>query len=189
IEFDPKTPIKKGVHTRFLSMTEVPTQGFAIGELEERPYSGGAKFRLADTLLARITPCLENGKTAYVDFLNEKEVAAGSTEFIVMRGKHNVPSEFVYCLARSTEFRKYAIAQMVGTSGRQRVSADSLKNYLFPIPKKERLIKFGLVSQPLFARISANNKQSRTLATLRDTLLPQLLSGRLTVRKAAEVVA
>ena len=170
-------------------MTELPTQGYAIGTLGARPYNGGAKFRQGDTLLARITPCLENGKTGFVDFLEEGETAAGSTEFIVMRGKGNVPNEFVYCLARSAEFRTYAIAQMVGSSGRQRVAAQALASYVFPIPNPRTLIAFGEAVQPVFARISANNSQSRTLATLRDTLLPQLLSGRLTVRRAEELVA
>jgi len=189
IDFDPKTPVRKNTQTRFLPMTELPTQGFAIGTLGARPYSGGAKFRQGDTLLARITPCLENGKTGFVDFLEEGETAAGSTEFIVMRGKGNVPSEFVYCLARSAEFRTYAIAQMVGSSGRQRVAAQALASYVFPTPNPQTLIAFGEAVQPVFARISANNNQSRTLATLRDTLLPQLLSGRLTVRRAEELVA
>ena len=189
IDFDPKTPVKKGTNTRFLPMTEVPTQGFTIGTLDSRPYSGGAKFRLQDTLLARITPCLENGKTAYVDFLDLNEVAAGSTEFIVMRGKGKVSSEFVYCLARSTEFRKYAIAQMVGSSGRQRVAKESLETYSFPIPDEDQLIMFGEIAKPLFARISANSRESRTLASLRDTLLPKLLSGSFTVRLPEELLA
>lgn len=82
-------------------------------------FKGGSKFKNGDTLLARITPCLENGKTAFVDFLENNEIAFGSTEFIVLREKENIRDKhFLYYLARSEKFRETAIKSMTGSSGR-----------------------------------------------------------------------
>lgn len=78
--------------------------------------------------MARITPCLENGKTAYVDILEEDEVAFGSTEYIVMRAKDCISdSQFIYYLATNPLFRNVAIKSMVGSSGRQRVQQSVLE--------------------------------------------------------------
>ena len=134
-----------------------------------------------DTLVARITPCLENGKTAYVDFLPHDRVGWGSTEYIVMRPMPPLPNEFAYCLARSPGFREFAIQNMTGTSGRQRVPAQVLSQFLFPSPPEPIAARFGKVVQPLFARASEAIRESRTLAALRDALLPKLVSGELRV--------
>lgn len=186
IKFDPRTKLKKGTVARYLGMSDVPTEGFSIGELEDRPYTGGSKFVLGDTLLARITPSLENGKTALVDFLEPGEVGFGSTEFIVMRAREGTPREFVYCLARSLEFRQFAIKHMTGSSGRQRVSRDAFDHYGLPIPPQEQLVAFADAVLPMFDRISSNHRHNRTLAGLRDALLPKLVSGEIRVPEAEE---
>ncbi len=62
----------KGSSAKFADMKALPTTGYAIEGVELKPYAGGAKFQKNDVLLARITPCLENGKTGFVDFLNER---------------------------------------------------------------------------------------------------------------------
>src|SRR5436853_4416145 len=98
-------------------MSNLTTGSMVIQNAIKRDGRSGSKFRNGDTLLARITPCLENGKTGFVDFLPEGEVGRGSTEFIVLRSKRVTP-EFVYCLARTYEFRENAIKSMVGSSGR-----------------------------------------------------------------------
>ena len=135
------------------------------------------RFTNGDTLLARITPCLENGKTAYVDFLPGSSVGWGSTEYIVMRPKPPFPNEFAYCLARSPDFREFAIHNMTGTSGRQRVPARALSHFPLAAPSKDATQAFGNLIRPLFEQASANACESRTLATLRDSLLPKLISG------------
>lgn len=141
-----------------------------------------ACFRNGDTLVARITPCLENGKTAYVDFLEDDEVGWGSTEYIVLHPKAPLPPEFAYCLARSDEFRDFAIRSMTGSSGRQRVPADTLSNYFVVVPRTEIAEWFGLTVGPLFSRASNAANESRSLAALRDQLLPKLMSGELRVK-------
>jgi type I restriction enzyme S subunit len=188
IKFDPRMKLKKGTVARYLGMSEVPTEGFAIGELEQRPYKGGSKFILGDTLLARITPSLENGKTALVDFLEPGETGFGSTEFIVMRGREGTPREYVYCLARSPEFRQFAIKHMTGSSGRQRVKREHFDHYDLPVPPLAELAEFAEATRPMFDRISLNHRQSRTLAVLRDALLPKLVSGEIRVPEPNDAV-
>lgn len=139
------------------------------------------RFANGDTLVARITPCLENGKTAFVDFLEAGKVGWGSTEYIVLRAKPPLPHEFAYCLARSTEFRDFAIQRMTGSSGRQRVPAESLSHFRVIVAPKLVAELFGRLIKPLFARSSAASKEGRTLAAMRDKLLPKLISGELRV--------
>ena len=153
-----------------------------------REFKSGKKFRNGDTLLARITPCLENGKTAFVDVLDEGEVAWGSTEYIVMRTKDPLPKFYSYVLARSEHFREHAIRSMTGTSGRQRAQADMVAAYEVVIPPKSVASAFGALGQNWFSKIRCNAAESKTLAELRDTLLPKLMSGEIRVADAEREV-
>src|SRR5699024_1123431 len=118
IEFAPRMRLPKEGLKPFVSMPNVSTSSMVIDEIEWREGNSGTKFQNGDTLLARITPCLQNGKTAFVQFLDEEHpIGLGSTEFIVMRSKTLTP-EFVYCLARSAPFRGHAINSMAGADGR-----------------------------------------------------------------------
>ena len=179
IEVNPTRSLQKGEIVPYLDMANMPTRGHAPDTVIDRPFSSGMRFANGDTLVARITPCLENGKTAYVDFLKDGEVGWGSTEYIVMRPKLPLPNEFAYCLARSVSFREFAIQNMTGTSGRQRVPAMALSQFLLPSPPKQIAAIFGRVAQPLFARASEAVRESRALAALRDALLPKLISGEI----------
>ncbi len=109
--------IKKGAISSYIDMNALPTSGFMTKQVKEKPFSGGMKFQNGDVVVARITPCLENGKTGLISLLDEGEVGFGSTEFIVLRGKSFDLRCFGACLARSEKFRKYAISKMMGTSG------------------------------------------------------------------------
>jgi type I restriction enzyme S subunit len=139
--------------------------------------------------VARITPCLENGKTAFVDFLEEGEIGWGSTEFIVLRPYPPLPPVFAYLLARSAGFRDFAIQSMTGSSGRQRVLAETLEKLPIPSPLREVSDAFGRIIEPLFGRARANAFESSTLAQLRNTLLPKLLSGEVRVKQAEQALA
>jgi type I restriction enzyme, S subunit len=116
-------------------------------------------------------------------------VGWGSTEYIVLRPKAPLPPEFAYCLARSVHFREFAIQSMTGSTGRQRVPAQSLKHYLLPVSPDGIARAFGKFVAPLFARDSRAAGESRTLAALRDTLLPKLISGELRVEDAERSVS
>ena len=182
---DPKRNLPKGSPARYLDMKNLPTEGHLAKETVIRPLQSGAKFRNGDTLLARITPCLENGKTGLVDFLDEGEVGWGSTEFIVLDPMPPLPKEFGYLLARSTAFREFAIQNMTGTSGRQRVPAESFGQFFIAIPPDAVSMAFGDVTKRLFALINRHGGEVRRLELLRDSLIPVLLSGELRIGDVA----
>jgi type I restriction enzyme S subunit len=176
-DINPPRRLSKGQDAPYLDMKNMPTDGHAPDTWERRPHGSGMRFINGDTLVARITPCLENGKTAFVDFLNDGEVAWGSTEYIVLRPKSPLPGVYAYCLARMSEFRYFAIQNMTGTSGRQRVAAAALEHYHIAVPDAVTAVAFGEIARPLFECIRAGKAESSKLATLRDYLSPRLLSG------------
>jgi type I restriction enzyme S subunit len=184
-DVNPPRRLAKGADAPYLDMKNMPTDGHAPDTWERRAHGSGMKFINGDTLVARITPCLENGKTAYVDFLSEGEVAWGSTEYIVLRPKPPLPPIFAYCLARMEPFRVYAILNMSGTSGRQRVAASAMDHYQIAVPEADTARSFGEVVGPLFHYIRAGKVESVKLANLRDYLLPKLLAGQVRVRSGA----
>jgi type I restriction enzyme S subunit len=188
IEVNPVRGLRQGSVAPYLDMGNMPTRGHSPDVVRDRLYSSGMRFVNGDTLVARITPCLENGKTAYVDFLDDGQIGWGSTEYIVLRPKPPLPTELGYCLARSAGFRDFAIQSMTGTSGRQRVAAESLLHFRVASPPARVAELFGGLVKPLFVRSGTLAKESHTLALLRDTLLPKLLSGELRVGQAEQVV-
>jgi len=185
VEVNPRRTLKGGTIAPYLDMKNLPTQGHSADEVVDREFNSGTKFQNGDTLLARITPCLENGKTGFVDFLADGQVGWGSTEYIVLAPKPPLPPQFGYLLARSDALRTHAIQNMTGTSGRQRVPSDCFEKFLLAVPTPPIARRFDELTAPLMAKIKANSNESRTLATLRDTLLPKLLSGELRVADAA----
>jgi type I restriction enzyme S subunit len=188
IEVNPTRLLSKGKSVPYLDMQNMPTRGHRAIELSSRPFGSGMRFINGDTLLARITPCLENGKTAFVDFLQDGQVGWGSTEYIVFHPKPPLPVEYGYYLARGEELRAHAIKNMTGTSGRQRVPASCFDNYLVVVPTPAIAQHFGTLAKSAMAKIRANDEQSQTLATLRDALLPKLMNGEMRVKDAEEVV-
>jgi type I restriction enzyme S subunit len=189
-EINPSRQLSKGIVAPYLDMANMPTQGHSPEYWINREYGSGMKFINGDTLLARITPCLENGKTAYVDFLKEGEVGWGSTEYIVLRPREPIPTIFGYLLARTDDFRAFAIQRMTGSSGRQRVPAESISHYRLAAPSALSSIfkTFGQLTNPMFERMRLAMEQSRTLSIIRDALLPKLISGELRVPDAERIV-
>lgn len=180
-DINPSRKIVKGTVARYIEMSNLAsTTAFPLG-WEEKSYNGGAKFQNGDTLLARITPCLENGKGAYINFLQEGEIAFGSTEYIVITGKKGYCNEFFYFLIRYLDFQLYAAKSMTGSSGRQRVSADSIASYKMPIPSLELCEKFHEIAEQVMTSNCNRSLENRTLSKLRDTLLPKLMSGEIQI--------
>lgn len=182
IDVNPRTPVEKGNVIWYVPMSSLSETAMTANtaNFERRTKHTNVKFRKNDVLLARITPCLENGKTGYAYFLDDDEVACGSTEFIVLRGQR-LPSEFVYCLARSYPLREIAIKSMTGSSGRQRVQNSCFDKFLVPLPPKHILDEFVQVIQNNFDQIRNLMAQNSKLSRARDMLLPKLMSGELTV--------
>lgn len=190
-DVNPSRPLLSTAPAPYLDMANMPTSGPSALGVATRVPGSGARFENGDTLLARITPCLENGKTALVDFLAPGERGWGSTEYIVLRPREPIPEPFAYCLARHPDFVSYAVARMNGSSGRQRVSAAVIGGFQMRTPSPELTTRFGCVVGPMFARITLATAESRTLAQMRDALLPRLLSGDYEVagREVADVPA
>jgi len=186
LEFNPKRTLKKGVAAPYLDMKNVPTQGHLADDVYLREMASGTKFINGDTLLARITPCLENGKTAYVDFLEDGQVAWGSTEYIVMRPKNGRPMSLGYIVARLDSFRSKAIQTMTGTSGRQRANAKALSEQLWIDYPLELLDVFDRIAGGYLSKAKENGEESKILSELRDTLLPKLLSGEIDLEMKPE---
>lgn len=174
IETNPKISLKKGAITKHIEMSQLRVNSMVIDGYEEREFNGGSKFNQLDTLLARITPCLENGKTAFVNCLNNDEIGTGSTEFIVMRAKKDISPYWVYCVARDKEFRRYAISSMVGSSGRQRVHEDYLKIYKLKKVDVESMKKFHDRVEGLFKFIKIKSLEIDKLYDIREILLARI---------------
>ena len=135
MEFNPKISLKKDTVARKITMDQLVPHSRDIYSGTYEPYSGGAKFQNGDTIMARITPCLENGKHAFISLLDENEIAYGSTEYIVIRGRKGISDNlFVYYLTHFPSFKDAAIKSMVGTSGRQRAQVDVLENLTMKLP-------------------------------------------------------
>ena len=164
MDFNPRLSIKKGTVATKISMDKLRPFTKAVPSVEQAEFSGGTKFANGDTIMARITPCLENGKTAFVDCLRENEIAFGSTEFIVLRAKPGVSDpQFVYYLATSPEFRNVAIKSMVGSSGRQRVQQPVLENLELTVPKLPEQEKIGRFLAELDDKIALNERVNDNL--------------------------
>lgn len=170
IKFNPSESLKKGTIAKKIPMGALTEFQRKIEGYENSEYISGPKFKNGDTLVAKITPSLENGKTAYVDILIDDEVAFGSSEFIVLRStKYTIP-EFVYYFARSPLFRKTAISCMEGTSGRRRVNEGKLKSIEFPFPDLYTQTSIAKVLSDLDSKIELNNKINQQLEEMAKTI-------------------
>lgn len=164
VTFNPKLSLPKGSLAKKVAMEHLSPFTKYVTKFELSSYTGGAKFMNGDILLARITPCLENGKTSQVTLLNEGEIGFGSTEFIVLRAKDGIADkDFIYYLAISPQFRDYAIKSMVGSSGRQRVQQDVLENMYIDCPSISEQETIAAVLSALDDKIELNNRINKNL--------------------------
>ena len=166
----PTETLKKGDIAPNIPMANIKEFQRDVVKIDYGEFRGGTKFRNGDTLLAKITPCLENGKTAFVNCLQEDEIGFGSTEFIVLRAKENIDERFLYYLSISPEFRKQAISLMEGTSGRKRVNENALKISDFLIPDFEEQRKIANILSAIDDKIQINNKINQELEAMAKTL-------------------
>ena len=159
IQFNPTERLAKGTVAKKVPMEYLQPFTRAISDYETAEYSGNG-----DTLMARITPCLENGKTAYVSILDDGEVGFGSTEYIVFRNIEGVTdSKFVYYFVTSPWFREIAIKSMVGSSGRQRVQQSVLENLEVNLPPLEEQRRIAGILGSLDDKIELNRRINANL--------------------------
>ena len=165
VEFNPKENLPKGMAAKKISMDILQPFCRDIPTFTMEEYNGGTKFRNGDTIMARITPCLENGKIAKVNILQDGEVGFGSTEYIVFRAKAEVSDpDFLFYLICSPYVREPAIKSMVGSSGRQRVQTSVLEQLEIDVPPLDIQKQIGSVLKSLDDKIQLNNAINNNLA-------------------------
>ena len=164
VEINPTESLKKGTVAKKIGMDVLQPYCRAIPSFSFEPYTGGTKFKNGDTIMARITPCLENGKTAMVNILDDNEIGFGSTEYIVFRAKNNITDPyFIYYLVTSDCIRNPAIKSMVGSSGHQRVQTDVVANLSIKLPPLPTQQKIAAILSSLDDKIELNNKINTNL--------------------------
>ena len=173
---NPTRTLSKGCIAKCYDMSCLPTRGCVPEGGEMKAYNGGVRFQNGDTLIARITPCLENGKAAYINILNDKEVAFGSTEYIVFSPVDTMPSSFYYFLIRSKKFRTFALQYMNGSSGRQRVSGDELAAFPLTKPSHEALSRFDMVAKPVLEQFKVASLEINRLNALQQLIIASISS-------------
>ncbi|MEW6039246.1 MAG: restriction endonuclease subunit S [Pseudomonadota bacterium] len=171
-EIGPSRTLKRGDVAPFIPMDALPVHARAFERIDYREFTGsGTRFKNGDTLIARITPCLENGKTAYVAGLPDSSVGHGSTEYIVLPGRESLSDGlYGYYLARSPDFRRYAIGHMEGTSGRQRVPSTAIEKYVLALPPLPEQRAIAHILGTLDDKIENLHRQNETLEAMARVL-------------------
>jgi type I restriction enzyme S subunit len=169
---NPPVRLERGKKYPFVDMGALNPGARSAFATQEREFSGGgSRFEHGDTLMARITPCLENGKIARFCALQGSGVGHGSTEFIVIRGRPGVThTDFAYYLTLWEGVRGYAISHMTGTSGRQRVPTDCLQHLTVPIPPLPEQCAIAHILGTLDDKIELNRQMSETLEAMARAL-------------------
>ena len=168
---NPRESIGKGVVAKKVPMDRLQPFCRDIPDFVLEEYKGGTKFKNDDTIMARITPCLENGKIAKVSILSNDEIGFGSTEYIVFRAIDGVSdADFLYYLICSPLVRNPAIKSMVGSSGRQRVQTDVVANLGIELPPLEEQRKIGELLKTFDDKIKLNNEINNNLEQQMEAL-------------------
>ena len=162
-DFNPRESLAKGTLAKKIAMDKLQPFCRDVPSFELKKFSGGTKFRNGDTIMARITPCLENGKTAKVNILDDGEIGFGSTEYIVFRTKEGTDKDYLYYLVCSPLVREPAIKSMVGSSGRQRVQTDVVQGLSIAVPPIEEQRQIGGILRALDDKIELNNEINKNL--------------------------
>ena len=178
VEVNPRRTVKRGTITPFVDMATLSTEAPRVRPSRSKSAgAGGSRFRNGDTLFARITPCTENGKTGLVDGLATGEVGTGSTEFIVLGPRHRLTlARFVYYLAKNPAFRSFAISQMRGTSGRQRVPASVFDDYMVGVPSLPEQRKIAAILSSVDDAIEKNQAVIDQVQVVKRGLMQDLLT-------------
>ncbi len=172
VVINPPVLLKRGELYPFVDMKAIdPASRYATASESRKFSGGGSRFRHGDTLMARITPCLENGKIARFWGSSDSTLGHGSTEFIVIRGRDGVTDTvFAYYLTRSDILREYAVSQMTGTSGRQRVPTSALSHITVLVPPLPEQRAIAHILGTLDDKIELNRRMNRTLEGMAQAL-------------------
>ncbi|HIP47690.1 MAG TPA: restriction endonuclease subunit S [Lutibacter sp.] len=170
-EINPTERLPKNTIAKKIAMEVLQPFTKRVASYSEEEYKGGTKFRNGDTIMARITPSLENGKTSFVDILEDEEIGFGSTEYIVFRERKDISDkDFIYYLTTSPIVRNTAIKSMTGSSGRQRVQTDVVKRHKILVPELPIQKQIAEILTSLDDKIDLLHRQNKTLETMAETL-------------------
>ena len=170
VTINPLVSLQKDKSYSFIEMKDLNENYRYVYPSTRKPLNGGARFLNGDTLFARITPCLENGKICQAIGLDNTE-GFGSTEFLVFRGKPGISdSNFVYYLCRTDYVRRFAELHMVGTSGRQRVSKNAFENLIIDLPPLPFQQRIAEILSALDDKIELNRQMNHTLEQMAQAL-------------------
>ena len=175
---------KKEVYD-FIPMEAIKENFEGVDYVEKQVIDNGSytRFKAGDILFAKITPCSENGKVAYIDHI-DSEVGFASTEFIVFHPTENVDGKYVYLLLSSGNVHRLAISLMEGTTGRQRIPWKIFRNRIFvPMPDKEEQNKIVEKILVFDKKNSYNYSKIAVLERLKKSLMQNLLTGRVRVKE------
>ena len=173
VDINPSVKIPKGIPVPFVEMKDLDNSIRYCGSSQEKELSGGSRFMNGDTLFARITPCLENGKICQVRNLRNG-YGFGSTEFHVFRGKDDISDkDFVYYLSRWDEVRDFAEHNLEGSSGRQRVSKEAFDNLYLTLPPLDIQRRIASILTSLDDKIDLLRRENATLEAMAETLFRQ----------------
>lgn len=185
VEINPRVDVRKGDVRPFIEMSAVDPWATRPSRLSERPVAGGAKFEPGDTLMARITGCIDHGKGAFTDFIDE--AGSGSTEFLVFRAREPLTPEAVFFFSRLPSLRAHAMASMSGSSGRQRVPVSCFDDFKIAVPPDQATCRQTTDLMTSALRQSRGLwREARSLERIRDALLPKLVSGQIRVPETAD---
>ncbi len=172
----------------FLPMERVSPQG-EVDATERRPihevWQGFTYFRRGDVVIAKITPCFENGKGACLSDL-PTEIGFGTTEFIVLRPRPEVTAGFLYQLTQIDQFRLLGVESMTGAAGQQRVSPTFVANFVVPVPaikEQEKIISYIKSETSKFqATINRAQLEIDLIREYRTRLIVDVVTGKVDVR-------
>ena len=173
VEINPSVKIPKGIPVSFVEMKDLDCSVRYCESSQLKELTGGSRFMNGDTLFARITPCLENGKICQVRNL-KNGYGFGSTEFHVFRGKEGVSdNDFVYYLSRWDEVRDFAEHNLEGSSGRQRVSKEAFDNLFLILPPLPTQRRIATILSSLDDKIDLLHRENATLEQMAETMFRQ----------------
>ncbi len=173
-EINPKISLRQGEEYSFVEMKDLDATFKYVSPSTKKELKGGSKFQNGDTLFARITPCLENGKICQVKNL-ENNLGFGSTEFLVFRGRKYVSdTDFVYYLSRSEFVKNNAIQLMTGSSGRQRVEKATLAELEVIVPEDiNTQNQIAQILTSLDDKIELNLQMNQTLEAMAQAIFKE----------------
>ncbi len=161
IQVNPTIKLEKDKQYPFVEMANADVFAREPKQIDIKKYFSGVKFQRGDTVIARIEPCLQNGKGFFVKNISE---GFGSTEFLVFRPKDDkVTNEFLYYFMLTDYIRKSMINSMTGATGRQRVNKDIFKSLELSLPSIEKQKRIADILSAYDDLIENNQKQIKLL--------------------------